>query len=163
MKRSGFKRRAPKGDRTGDVVTLAALREVAKKQLVGYIPQPNARMAALLQAAAPKPVPPKIDKRVRKRQALRDAANGEDCTVRIFGCINARDTCVLAHWPGLDADRGMGMKALDLAGAIACAHCHDIVDMRKKPPVTVTRQEVELCFFRGHLRTLVRWAQKGLL
>lgn len=124
----------------------------------------RARMVARLDERKPaaKAPPPKIERRVR--QDIRDAANGEECTVRITGACNHRtDTTVGAHWPGLDGDRGMAMKAFDLCIAFACSGCHDVIDMRAPLPPGATRESVELDYHRGHLRTLVRLGQKGLL
>lgn len=127
------------------------------------VERPRARMATGLDRPRElgKPAPKaKIEK--RERPAIRDAANGEECTVRITGACNYRtDTTVGAHWPGLDGDRGMGMKAFDLCIAFACSGCHDVIDGRAPLPAGATRESVELDYHRGHLRTLVRLAQKG--
>lgn len=120
-------------------------------------------MASRLDVAT-KAVPParqKLPARVMK--SLTDSANGEDCQLRFDGvCLGTTDTTVWAHWPGLDGDRGMGLKALDLCGCYACATCHDLLDGRKHVP-GLGRQAIELGFLFGHLRSLVRAGQKGLL
>lgn len=67
------------------------------------------------------------------------------------------------HWPGLDGGRGLGIKSLDLAGAICCSACHDVIDGRAPLPAGATRESVEIDWHRGHLRSLVLLAQKGLL
>ena len=55
--------------------------------------------------------------------------------MRLPDCQNARETVVLAH---LDCiDKGRGLKSPDWWAVYACAHCHDILDGRKKNP-TVT-------------------------
>ena len=106
----------------------------------------------------------KLTREKRTRQDLRDAANGEECLVRIVGaCVGGTETTVGAHWPGLDGDRGLGLKSSDLCIAFACAGCHDVIDMRAPLPVGASRVSVELDYHRGHLRTLVRLQQKGLL
>lgn len=114
-----------------------------------------------LVEAAPMPAPKTPN---RKRKALTDAARDEPCLVRITGCCNHRtDTTVAAHWPGIAGGRGMGMKSIDLAIAFACAACHDAVDGRSPLPPGATRESVLLDWCQGHLRTLERVAQKGLL
>lgn len=128
------------------------------------VEKPRAVMATRLDA--PRPVlhlpAPKIEQ--RKRRDLTDAANGEECTVRIVGACNYRtDTTVAAHWPGLDGGRGMGMKSIDLCIAFACFGCHEVIDGRRPLPAGASRTSVELDYHRGHYRTLVRLAQKGLL
>lgn len=153
------KRAAPKRDR-GD-------------EFADFTPRPRApakgspELKAALDSIATLPVTPRKPApkvQGRKQQAIRDAAQGEPCTVRLVGVCNHRpETSVWAHWPGLDGDRGMGLKSIDLAGAIACFSCHDVIDMRAKAPDGMTREQVELAFFRGHLRSLVRLKQKGLL
>lgn len=122
-------------------------------------------MATGLDKPRPAAVPALLQKTPsRKRPALTDAANGEECTVRIVGACNYRtDTTVAAHWPGLDGGRGMGLKSTDLCIAFACSGCHDVIDMRRPLPPGASRTSVELDYHRGHLRTLVRLAQKGLL
>lgn len=100
----------------------------------------------------------------RVKQSIRDSANGEECTIRIPSVCNGRtDTTVLCHLPGIDGGRGMAMKAIDLAAAFGCVACHDVVDMRSKAPAGMTRKDVMLCFYEGHMRTLVRLMQKGLV
>lgn len=128
------------------------------------IDRPRARMATGLADRAPakKPQTPKIERRAV--QAIRDSARGEECTVRIpWACVGGTETTVLSHLPGLDGDRGMGLKALDVCSAYACAGCHDAVDGRSKRPDGVTHASVMLDWYAGHMRTLVRLAQKGLL
>jgi hypothetical protein len=107
---------------------------------------------------------PKLTRKDRTRQSIRDAARGEECTVRITGaCVGGTETTVLSHWPGIDGDRGMGIKALDLCGAFACVGCHDVVDGRRGLPPGASRNSVTHDWLIGHLRTLVRLAQKGIV
>ena len=84
--------------------------------------------------------------------------------MRLVGaCNHDPATTVWSHLPGIDGDRGMGIKSLDLCGAYACATCHDVVDGRAPLPAGATRQSVMLDWHHGHMRSLVRLAQKGLL
>lgn len=137
------------------------------KQYEGAITpeRPRAVMATNL-AQQPPSVRPilKLPRKERTRMDIRQAARGEECTVRIVGaCVGGTETTVLAHWPGIDGDRGMGIKSIDAAGAFCCAGCHDVVDGRRPLPPGASRTSVELDWHRGHLRTLVRLAQKGLI
>lgn len=117
-------------------------------------------------AGAPRAVPPpaKLSRKARTDDAIRNSANGEECHVRLAGTCNGRtDTTVWSHWPGLDGDRGMGLKALDLCGAYACAACHDAVDGRTHNTPHHDRTAIQLGWMHGHLRSLVTLARKGLL
>ena len=128
------------------------------------IERPRAVMAGNLAAAAPARQAEKLPREKRARQSWRDAARGEECTLHIPGaCTGGTDTTVAAHWPGMDGDRGMSLKSFDACIAFACIGCHDTVDGRRKPPAGETTTTIELAWHRGHLRTLVRLAQKGLL
>lgn len=83
------------------------------------------------------------------------AAKGEMCTVQHpEHCNGNPETSVMAHsnWFG----KGKGVKEDDLAVAIACSGCHDYFDR--------TRDEDRLYYWtRGHLRTLRRLYEKGIL
>ncbi len=117
-------------------------------------------------ANAPRAVPPhvKLPRQARTDQAIRDSANGEECHVRLLGTCNGRtDTTVWSHWPGLAADRGMGIKALDLCGAYACAACHDAIDGRTQTGPGYDRHAIVMGWMVGHLRSLVTLARKGLV
>lgn len=120
---------------------------------------------ATYEGGVTKPAPPERQKTPGKvRQSIRDSAKGEDCTVRIPGVCNSDPaTVVWSHYPENAAGKGMGTKSLDAAGCYACATCHDVVDGRKPRPAGMTRAEVLLAWHEGHLRSLVRLAQKGLL
>ncbi len=78
-------------------------------------------------------------------------------------CNHDSATTVWSHWPGLAGGRGMGLKSNDLCGAYACSACHDVVDMRSDPPEGMTRQAVEIDWHEGHLRSLVRLCEKGIV
>jgi hypothetical protein len=125
----------------------------------------RARMAQPGDLVRAKPAAPAVQKVPdRKQQSIRDSANGEECTVRIPGiCAGGTATTVWSHYPGLDADRGMAMKSLDLCGCYCCAACHDVVDMRASAPEGYPRWQVLLDWFAGHLRSLVRLRQKGIV
>lgn len=130
-------------------------------------PEVNAVMATpdSFNVAVAKPqLAAKLPRQVRTDQAIRESANGEECHVRLPGFCNGRtDTTVWSHWPGLDADRGMGLKALDLCGAYACSACHDAIDGRQPLPEGTSRADVVLGWMFGHMRSLVTLARKGLV
>ena len=123
-----------------------------------------ATQASFTAAVAVPHVRAKLSRAARTDQAIRDSANGEECHVRLLGTCNGRvDTTVWSHWPGLDADRGMGLKAVDVAGAYACVACHDAVDGRTHTGPGCDRGAIVMGWMLGHLRSLVTLARKGLI
>lgn len=100
----------------------------------------------------------------RKVQSIRDSARGEECTVRIPGvCTGNPEHTIWSHAPFKAAGKGMGIKALDACGAYCCTSCDAVVDGQAKPPPGMDRSQVLLCWFYGHMKSLVRLAQKGLI
>jgi len=63
-----------------------------------------------------------------KSKALRDAARGEECTLRLDCCSFDPEQTVLAHLP--TGRGGMGLKAADTVAVFACMNCHDVLDGR---------------------------------
>jgi hypothetical protein len=98
----------------------------------------------------------------RKSQAIRDSARGECCTILLPGCDGGGPTTVWCHLPELVADRGMGLKGIDVLGACGCRSCHDIVDGRAPRPSGWTADAVALAFYRAMAKSIVRLRQKGL-
>lgn len=103
--------------------------------------------------AARQKVPGKV------RQTIRDSAKGEECTVRLacWGDV------IWSHARWGHAGRGKGTKALDLCGAYACVGCDQVFDGQRQRPAGMTQEQVDLAWLHGHMRSLVRLAQKGLL
>lgn len=100
----------------------------------------------------------------RKNQSIRDSAKGEECTVRIVGaCNHDPATSVWSHLPSIDGGRGMGLKAIDECGAVACSGCHDVVDGRRPLPPGASPTSVMLDWYAGHMRSLVMLKQKGII
>lgn len=64
-----------------------------------------------------------------KMTALRRAARGQECTLRLPGCLGGTDTVVLAHIRRFGMG-GMGIKPPDWCAVFACAHCHAIQESR---------------------------------
>jgi hypothetical protein len=62
--------------------------------------------------------------------AIRDAAEGQSCKLRLPGCRNDVSTVVLCHlrrnnWAG------MAQKPPDYLGVFACGHCHALQEAHK--------------------------------
>lgn len=156
MRRSGFKRPEPPPRREREPGEFASV----------VIERPRSRMvranAPRLSSLVPALLQPKLPD--RRQQSLRDSARGEDCTVRIPGvCTCDPEKTIWSHAPLGAAGKGMGIKALDLCGAYACTACDAAVDGQVKLPLGLTHRDVLLDWCFGHLRSLVRARQKGLL
>ncbi len=80
------------------------------------------------------------------------------CLIRLPGCTQ-KNTC-LAHYR-LAGYSGTGQKPPDIMGAIACPHCHDLVDGRKKSEHS--RDIIRLAHAEGCLRTAALWIKEGLI
>jgi hypothetical protein len=132
-----------------------------------FTPKPR-KAAQAIAAAGWSPVPaqwvaatPKVQG--RKRQDIRDSARGEECTVRIAGvCRGGTEHTIWSHAPLGAAGKGRSIKSLDIAGAYCCTACDAALDQAQRP-AGMTREQVLLDWFFGHMRSLVRLAQKGML
>lgn len=134
------------------------------------LPRPSSRMVTVADLTMPTPPSPHVPVSVRfqkvehrKQQAIRDSARGEDCTVRIEGCPCDPAMTIWSHAPLGDAGKGMGLKSLDLCGAYCCTYCDAVVDGQRPAPPGWTREQVLLAWCTGHLRSLVKVRQKGLV
>lgn len=96
-------------------------------------------------------------------QAIRDSAKGEACTVRIEGCPSDPTKTIWSHYRGSAGGKAMGIKSFDLAGAYACTYCDAVYDGQQQRPAGWSKEDVDLAWHDGHIRSLVRLAQKGLL
>lgn len=95
--------------------------------------------------------------------AITKSANGEVCQVRYTGiCTYDPATTIWSHCRHGAAGRGKAIKALDLAGAYACTACDAAYDQMQGAK-HMTRQELDLDWFMGHVRSLVLLQQKGLI
>lgn len=129
-------------------------------------PDPPRAVIVVSAGRPPRPVLHNIQKVPRAQrtvQAIRDSARGEDCLVRILGCPGDPAMTIWSHAPFKAAGKGMGIKAVDAAGAYCCTYCDAIVDGQRPLPAGVRRDEALLDWFMGHLRSLERLYQKGLL
>ena len=123
------------------------------------------RRAAVMGGETTGPAPAARQKVPGKvRQAIRDSAKGEDCTVRLPGiCANSPEATIWSHARWGAAGKGGATKALDLAGAYACTACDAAYDGQRKPPPGYTRDDVDRDWCMGHFRSLVILARKGLI
>lgn len=86
-----------------------------------------------------------LTKRVPIRSnAIRKAANGEDCTV----CGRNDKTTVLCHLNESWSGKGVSLKADDIAGFFGCSNCHDIYDGRITYDGTVSDTELLRAMYR---------------
>ncbi len=95
---------------------------------------------------------PPIHKAVRiESEAMRNAANGQPCTLNISGvCLHTTDTTVLCHFD--DESHGMGRKSDDISAGFGCAACHDVIDGRR--PHSFEPGEEDYYMRRSQIRTL---------
>jgi hypothetical protein len=80
-------------------------------------------------AKARSPIP-KQSAKAKTPKPLREAAQGQQCTLRLDGCTWNDASVILAHIRRFGI-AGMGEKPPDLCGVYACQNCHDLLDMRK--------------------------------
>src|ERR1035437_1858309 len=100
---------------------------------------------------------------VRTMSKITESARNEDCQVRIIGaCKRDPAYTIWSHARWGAAGRGKAIKAFDLAGAYACTSCDAVYDGQCKPPPGMTREQVDLDWHMGHLRSLVILHNKGL-
>lgn len=93
---------------------------------------------------------------------ITQSAKGMECQVRIPGvCSHDPEKTIWSHARHGAAGKGKGIKAIDLAGAYACTACDAAYDQLIGVP-HMTRSEVDLDWFHGHLRSLVILHDKGL-
>lgn len=90
------------------------------------------------------------------------SAKGQDCQVRIIGVCKCDPAYTIwSHCRHGAAGKGKGIKSLDLAGAYACTACDAAYDQLAGVK-HMSRAEVDLDWFMGHMRSLVILNQKGL-
>jgi hypothetical protein len=94
---------------------------------------------------------------------LRQSANGEDCLVRLPGCSSDPAKTIWSHYRGSAGGKGGAIKSTDIAGAFACTYCDAVYDGQRPRPAGMTKDDVDLAWHEGHIRSLVRLGQKGLL
>jgi hypothetical protein len=92
-----------------------------------------------------------------KSPKYRDAARGQNCTLRFPGCRNEVETVVLCHRNGA----GMALRSNDFDSADGCFHCHSILDDASRWPFHVELMERE--FERARYETIVNRITRGIL
>ncbi len=94
---------------------------------------------------------------------ITESARGEDCLVRYEGvCTFDSAKTIWSHCRHGAAGKGRGIKAIDLAGAYACTACDAAYDQMQGAK-HISRQQLDLDWFMGHVRSLVRLKEKGLI
>ncbi len=91
---------------------------------------------------------------------LREAARGENCEIRSEVCQHDPEKVCLCHVRMIGIS-GMGMKAPDFLGAHGCYACHTLCDTGKYGDVELTRDDRELVFLRGVMRTQAKLIKQG--
>lgn len=95
---------------------------------------------------------------------IRESARGQECQVRIPGvCSHDPAKTIWSHYSGQAGGKGVGRKSIDEAGAYACTACDSVYDGQSKRPAGMSRQDVDLAWADGHIRSLVILKQKGLI
>lgn len=94
---------------------------------------------------------------------IRESARGEECLVRIPGCPGRPDMTIWSHYRGSAGGKGMGLKSKDHCGAYACTYCDAVYDGQRKPPPGWSSADVKLAWLEGHIRSLVRLTEKGVI
>lgn len=77
---------------------------------------------------------------------IRNAARGQNCTLRLAVCNFDPDTTVLCHSNFLADGKGMGLEAPDTAAAFGCSACHDVLDGRRLRPADLSLAGLEVAF-----------------
>ena len=93
-----------------------------------------------------------------KSKKWRDAAKGQPCTLRFYGCCNGNpETTVLAHRSGA----GMALKSSDHDAVDACYECHRALDRPDLWPLSKHQMVEE--FNRARLETIINRLERGIL
>lgn len=96
--------------------------------------------------------------------AIRKSAKGEDCLVRLPGvCTFNPETVIWSHYRGSAGGKGLSHKSDDLCGAYCCTACDAVYDGQRRRPPGMTKAEVDIAWLQGHIRSLVRLKEKGLV
>lgn len=98
---------------------------------------------------------------------IRESARGKDCQVRYVGiCSHDPAMTIWSHarWGAQLGEFGKGMatKSLDELGAFACVPCDSAYDQRMGAG-SMTREELDLAWLLGHLRSLGILVRDGII
>lgn len=95
---------------------------------------------------------------------IRESARNEECQVRIPGiCTFNPETVIWSHYRGSAGGKGIAKKSLDECGAYACTACDAVYDGQMKRPIELSKEDVDLMWLQGHIRSLVKLKEKGLI
>ena len=99
-----------------------------------------------------------------RNKKIRESARDEECLVRLPGaCLCDPAATIWSHYRGGAGGKAGALKADDLAGAYACTACDAVYDGQRKPPAGMTYAEVVMAWFEGHIRSIVRLHEKGVI
>lgn len=70
---------------------------------------------------------------------------------------------IWSHYRGLAGGKGMGKKSADINGTYACSACDYVYDGQLPRPAGMTKQDVDLAWFQGHMRSMLKLIEKGLV
>lgn len=99
-----------------------------------------------------------------KTTAIRQSARGEECTVRIPGiCTFDTAATIWSHYRGQAGGKGFAIKSIDEAGAYCCTACDAVYDGQRSRPPGMSKDDVDLAWLQGHIRSLVTLKRKGLI
>ncbi|CAG9172435.1 nuclease domain-containing protein [Cupriavidus respiraculi] len=95
---------------------------------------------------------------------IRKSANGKDCQVRLPGvCTFDPATTIWSHYRGEAGGKGGAIKSDDICGAYACTACDAVYDGQRPRPAGMTKEEVDLDWLVGHIRSIRILAREGLI
>lgn len=97
---------------------------------------------------------------MRERDKLTKAAQGQECTLRLFPYCNFNpETTVFAH--ANSSSKGMALKSENWWGCDCCSDCHAILDGQRK--TELTELEIKEALLRAIHETLKNRIEKGLI
>ena len=91
-----------------------------------------------------------------RNQKIRDAANGEECTLNGPVCNYDKDTVVFCHLNEDFAGKGGSQKADDCAGFFGCSACHDLYDRRRSSSLSLWNECKDFYVLRAMTLTIRR-------
>jgi len=101
-----------------------------------------------------------------RNKRILEFSKGQPCTLEIPGvCNHNPETTVFCHFNKSFAGKGMGQKADDCAGVIACSSCHDVIDFRANMPngQLISLALLNTYLLRGYYRTIRRLIDGSIL
>ncbi|MDE1179480.1 nuclease domain-containing protein [Paraburkholderia sp.] len=99
-----------------------------------------------------------------RNKKIRESARDEECLVRLPGaCLHRPDATIWSHYRGSAGGKAGALKADDLCGAFACTACDAVYDGQRPPPEGMTYSDVVVAWHEGHIRSIVRLHEKGVI